>query len=176
MHNTYTETQKFITKESIITALLKLLETHSFQEISITEITKLAGVSRMAFYRNYETKEDIISFYLDDMSIEFFNKFKHVASPSKQVVLFEFFSFFYQKKDFLNILIKADILYLFEYKLSASLFHFFRNIESKSKPEYKSYLARFDSGGLHQVLMEWIKNDTPESPETMASLICQFTC
>ena len=52
--------QNILTKESIFTALMILMEKKDFKEISITEITKKAGVSRMAFYRNYDEKEDII--------------------------------------------------------------------------------------------------------------------
>ena len=47
-------------KECLFTALLILMQSKNFHEITVTELTKKAGVSRMAFYRNYETIEDII--------------------------------------------------------------------------------------------------------------------
>nr|OTP12893.1 hypothetical protein A5888_003474 [Enterococcus sp. 9E7_DIV0242] len=53
-----------ITKESIFTALMILMEKKDFHKISITEVTSKAGVSRMAFYRNYEILEDVITDYL----------------------------------------------------------------------------------------------------------------
>ena len=40
-------------------ALLQLMEEKPFNRISITEITKKAGVSRVTFYRHYTSKEDI---------------------------------------------------------------------------------------------------------------------
>ena len=49
-----------ITKECLQIALMKLMAKKDFDKISITEITTLAGVSRTAFYRNYESKEAII--------------------------------------------------------------------------------------------------------------------
>jgi AcrR family transcriptional regulator len=42
-----------LTKECILTALLRLMEEKPYSSISITDITTLAGVSRMAYYRNY---------------------------------------------------------------------------------------------------------------------------
>ena len=47
---------KRITRECIESALILLLENKSFADISISELVKRAGVSRTAFYRNYESK------------------------------------------------------------------------------------------------------------------------
>ena len=49
-----------ITREALCTALLYLMETKSFDEIRISELTRKAGVSRQAFYRNYSSKQDIV--------------------------------------------------------------------------------------------------------------------
>ena len=49
-----------LTKECIVTALLRLMDTKNYSDISITEITNLAGVSRMAYYRNYKNKDEIL--------------------------------------------------------------------------------------------------------------------
>lgn len=176
MHDSYAETQKKITKESIVTALIKLLESKSFNEITITQITKLAGVSRMAFYRNYYTKEDIIAIYLDDMVTEFYSRFLDLGPTSKYDTLCSFFSFFKERKYFIEILMKSGLIYIFHQKLNSSLLDFFKDIEGKNKPEYGTYLAQFDAGGLYNVLLEWISNNTQESAESMAKLINEFTC
>lgn len=46
--------------DCIYKALLQLMETQPYEEISITDITKKAGVSRMAYYRNYDDKDGIL--------------------------------------------------------------------------------------------------------------------
>lgn len=46
--------------EHINEALFGLLKEKSLNEISISEICETAGVGRMSFYRNYESKEDVI--------------------------------------------------------------------------------------------------------------------
>ena len=53
-----------IVKESITQALLILMESKDFQKITITEIVNKAGVARMSFYRNYDSKEDVILIHL----------------------------------------------------------------------------------------------------------------
>jgi len=50
----------FLTREAIETALLQLLEKKDMAKISISELVKRAGVSRAAFYRNYDSKEEIL--------------------------------------------------------------------------------------------------------------------
>lgn len=43
----------------ITEAFLLLLKKKEYKDITITEICKKAGVTRMSFYRNFESKEDI---------------------------------------------------------------------------------------------------------------------
>ena len=54
-----------IVKESLTDALFKLMSKREFNDITISELSKKAGVSRLSFYRNYNSKEDIIINYLD---------------------------------------------------------------------------------------------------------------
>ena len=49
------------TREKIVNALLTLIKEKPLSTITITELTQLAGVSRMAFYRNFSTKEEVFS-------------------------------------------------------------------------------------------------------------------
>ena len=51
--------------DSIYTALLQIMEKKPYEQISITDITRRAGVSRMAYYRNYESKDEILTKRLD---------------------------------------------------------------------------------------------------------------
>lgn len=44
----------------IYEALIELMRQKPYDEITITDITKKAGVSRMAYYRNYRDKDDIL--------------------------------------------------------------------------------------------------------------------
>ena len=48
------------TQEYIITALLQLLHKKAFAQISVTEVCRKAGVSRMSFYRHFESREDVL--------------------------------------------------------------------------------------------------------------------
>lgn len=49
-----------ITKESLETALLFLLQQKKLSDISISELVLKAGVSRNAFYRHYRSKDELL--------------------------------------------------------------------------------------------------------------------
>ena len=51
------EESNHLTRECLCTAMMRLMSNTPLDRITIAEIVELAGVSRMAFYRNYGTKE-----------------------------------------------------------------------------------------------------------------------
>ena len=57
--------------EYIIEALLLLMKKKEYKDISITEICERAGVTRMSFYRNFDSKEDILKKWLTRITDSF---------------------------------------------------------------------------------------------------------
>ena len=61
-------------KNKIIEVALNLINEKGFDNVSVSEITKEAGVSKGAFYIHFESKEDLIekqiSMYFDDSKLE----------------------------------------------------------------------------------------------------------
>lgn len=49
-----------LTKECLQLALVDLMAEKPFEKITVTELVLKSGVSRQSFYRNYESKEDIL--------------------------------------------------------------------------------------------------------------------
>lgn len=48
-------------------ALFSLMKRKPFQQITVTEICEEAAIGRKTFYRNFESREDVIDFQLDLM-------------------------------------------------------------------------------------------------------------
>ena len=46
-------------RECIVTAMLQLIYKKPLSSITISELTKAAGVSRVTFYRNYASREEV---------------------------------------------------------------------------------------------------------------------
>ena len=55
------------TKQNVVNSLLTLLDEKPMDDITISELTQMAGISRMTFYRNYSCKEDILSEHFKDV-------------------------------------------------------------------------------------------------------------
>lgn len=56
-----------ITRECIQSALVLLMQTKPFEEISVTELVQQAGVSRTAYYHTYKSKEEVLSNMVHDV-------------------------------------------------------------------------------------------------------------
>ncbi|MDQ8819411.1 TetR/AcrR family transcriptional regulator, partial [Streptococcus ruminantium] len=69
-----------LTKESIETALLFLLEKKDLRQISVSELVRKAGVSRNAFYRNYKSKEEILEAYYERTSASLKKKWQNLQA------------------------------------------------------------------------------------------------
>ena len=50
-------------KKAISSALLKVMEIYSYNEITVTQITQEAGLSRKTFYRHFNDKEQVLNYY-----------------------------------------------------------------------------------------------------------------
>ncbi len=55
------------TRRAIIEAFLGLLQVKRFSEITVTDIVTRAGVARMSYYRNFDSKEQVIEAYIDGL-------------------------------------------------------------------------------------------------------------
>ncbi|WP_026882170.1 TetR/AcrR family transcriptional regulator [Clostridium akagii] len=168
--------QNGITKESIFTALMILMEQKNFNEISITELAKKAGVSRMAFYRNYNKMEDIITNYLD----EFLENYAKRILGSEKIDNYEsvriYFAYFRKQDKLINNLNNSNLNYLILERCTGFFHVLFQNSVCKKShfPERDRYTIEFLVGGLYKVLIEWANSGMKESDEEMSKIICDL--
>ncbi len=177
MSEPYSETQKRITKESVFTALMKLLEHRAFSELTITEITKVAGVSRAAFYRNYEKKEDIIIFFLRDLFQNLLVQLQALENKSKLNRIKQFFLYFKEYGDFINILVTAELSHIFYEQFCIYVTGFFESetVKFNNSHFYERYFSQFIASGLFRVLLEWVKDGAVDSIEDMTQFMFEVT-
>lgn len=78
--------------DCIYTALTQLMKTMPYKDITITDITNKAGVSRMAYYRNYKDKDDILVKHVEHSIYELEQKIINGRSLTEEKMLREFIS------------------------------------------------------------------------------------
>lgn len=165
--------ENLFVKECIFTALMQLMENRRFSDITITEITARAGVSRMAYYRNYRKKEEIILFYLDKLFEEYLREISIQQTDVFQSACL-YFSYFRKHDTFLYNLIRSDLTYLILARYDTYLQTIFQNFYccQDFESDTRKYIVEFVSGGLFKILVGWAKDGMLKSDESMARIIC----
>lgn len=153
-----------VTRECLRIAMFKLMGQEPFEKISITELTKCAGVSRVAFYRNYESKEDLV----EDLCQSLFAELKasltsELFSTDRRQWYENFFRTIRANSEYFRIYLKANLRLADEVVLE-SVF------PSDHAKERYSNAAR--EGAFLNVLTEWFRSGMEESDEEMAG-ICE---
>lgn len=62
------------TRQAILKAMVSLLKTESFDDITTIKLAKMAGISRSSFYTHYKDKYEMIDYYQQT----FFHKLEYI--------------------------------------------------------------------------------------------------
>ncbi|HIW22258.1 MAG TPA: TetR/AcrR family transcriptional regulator [Candidatus Dorea intestinavium] len=160
-----------LAKECLITALVQLLHEKKLSEISISELTKKAGVSRMTYYRNYVSKEDIIMKYLAEIFTLYHQEFKQQSDHTNfydMPNMLHCFQYFSAYKDFINTLFLSGLGDLFLSNLTKYILSLWYK-EGDSLTHYYTLLAF--AGSLCSIYLAWMKNDSSLPVEELARII-----
>lgn len=157
-----------IVTESITMALIQLMEKKDFNDISITELTKRAGVGRVSFYRNFEDKKDVLRKYLNDIQYEFMLSRKtnrHDSNFTEYIT--DLFAHLYNYRELAQLLLKADMFYLVKEQFD----YVFDHLKTTGEEEYALF---FLSGGLCNAFYYWASNNFAGSPKEIAENITKY--
>ncbi|PJG82264.1 TetR/AcrR family transcriptional regulator [Caviibacterium pharyngocola] len=155
---------KTVVRESIAGALIKLIETKKFDEISISEITAMAGVGRISFYRHFESKEAVLIDYLQVTTFPFVAEKLAIKQNTHHIFLGIFHSI-NQVGDVVDLLYKNNLSHIFLNYIHACC---------GAKPELDNQTAYHNSlimGFVFGALDEWIRRGRVESAEEMAEKV-----
>ena len=163
-----------LAKECIVTALIELMKTRDYASITITDLAKKAGVSRMAYYRNYTSKEDIISSFADEVGSAIHEK---LASLMPRASVFDyFFELFAQLGAYSDLVLTAFHGGLGE------LIHtqITKNMALTFPPEGSTLIDKYRhvylAGAFFNIFVEWLENGKKESVAQIAQLCCSLSC
>lgn len=166
------------TKKAIQEAMVTLLKTESFDDITTIKIAKEAGISRSSFYTHYKDKFELI----DSCQQTLFNQVEYIFEKhegNKEQAFLEIFEFL-KRERLLSALISANGTREFQAFIvnKVRIFintdfqnRFGREEFSTVEKEYSSIYFSFAFFGLCQ---SWIANGKKESPRQMTNLILKL--
>lgn len=151
--------------EHITEAVLELMKNQNINEISISQICEEAGVGRASFYRNFESKEDVIRKYLAKLLKEWGTEFEDRGDPS------------YFSESLLKHYYKYRDVYLMIYqqRLSELIYETIRwatKIE-EAQSNVERYVKSMTAGMIFGWVDEWLRQGMPETPEEIILLFEQ---
>lgn len=160
-----------LTQEYIYGAFLQLLEKKNYDNISVCEICNKAGVSRMSFYRNFESKEDLTFKGIDRIAKTMANNIEKLNTKNLFTITQEIFTISKKYKSALFAIEDSQISKVLKDMIITDL-------QSKSPIDYinktSKYIPIFYFSSIVSVLIEWLRSDTGETPEEMATLITKL--
>lgn len=149
----------------ITMAMIDLLEKKPIHEIPIRELCNKAEVGRTSFYRNFETKEDILKNHIEAMLKEWEEHIKGNTIKSLKEAIYQLFLHLEKNKEFYNLIYKRGLLYLMKDHI-LDLFGF--NPKQELVKAYaSSYVAFFIYGWIEV----WFRRGMIDSPEEIASYL-----
>lgn len=156
--------------EALAIALIQLMERKDVAQITISEIVKLAGVSRSSFYRNFESKEELLCEYIIGLYHDYFNseKMREHASGTldKRSFMLPRFRFIKEHRNIFSALYENDMLYYFFAQTESDLILFLCGQREDLSPYHRSML----SGACAGVVRKWIENGFEETEEEMTDI------
>ncbi len=156
-------------------ALLSLMEERAFKNIGITDIAKRADLSRRTFYRIFETKEDILIYYTDELYGEFLQLLNRETDRRFVVTVRLYFQFWYRHRNFLGLLRQSEMLpfMMNQYtRLFPKVFQMQKGDHPLSHDEEAlSYAMAFSAGGLLSILLKWAEDGMDKTPEEIMKLM-----
>ena len=158
----------------MVQALMQLLQTKSLSNITISELTERAGVSRMTYYRNYNSMDEIFISYLKDL-VDAYRQ-DVAAWPDKgnyndyrnMLLGYEYFDHY---REFIACLVNTGLGHLLLQALDSYILDTYYT-EDKGRDFY--YTLRAFSGSLYNIYVTWIMENSMESAEEIVSIICKI--
>ncbi len=161
-----------LTIESIQQAMNELLQTKSFKEITILDIVKKAGVSRSAFYRNYNSKEEVLQSIVHDSFAKVAEDLKANIDPTDRNfwrhMMIESIE---QCRKFYNIH-KADAWQ--GDTLLQCMNDYFGDMVLNYAIVGDEMQMRFWMGGMFNVVQYWLDSGMKETPDELAEQLLRY--
>ena len=155
-------------QEKIEKVFVQLLQTKEINNITVSDICKLAKVNRSTFYANYIDIKDLVEKLHSRMINDFFNIYAEEVSLGKHS--YDFLKLFKHIKNnqlFYKTYFKLGIDYMWDssYNIKDKMIKWYGN------SNYSEYHIIFFRAGINAVIQKWLNNGCKESPEEIEKII-----
>lgn len=162
-------------KKWIINSLLKLMHQKPYNQISIKEIMENADLSRQTFYLNFNSKDEVLNTYLEQLVKESFSIMPEEKFNYTHKDLFSTpFHYWDKHSNIIELLLKNHIVFaLHDIFIKTLAEHAKEKIPNLIEgPDYKlRYFIEFLAGAFLNVIILWINDGKIIPVEELADML-----
>lgn len=159
-----------LTRECIEAALVLLMRDSEYSAISITDIIRKAGVSRSSYYRNYSSKEDILTNVFNRAAETIVNALSGELVTQNRISSYRvIFEKVRESSRLFEIIQMAGMVDKFQMAVNEK---YLQAVNADSSVEYYRVLSWI--GSIFNIIFGWIRRGYRETPEQMARVCSQF--
>ena len=168
------------TRKALQIALLELLEKKPFVKIQIKELAAQADLSRHAFYSHFETKEELLFSYVDDVFEKIISEISRNFEQEEKVdirqIFTKSFELWRENERMLRYVMQVEnkdwVIARIRLHAAAMLDIFIKTqgLTPLNHPQL-DYIIDFLSGGGYMLIKRWMKESMVYEPVEMAILI-----
>lgn len=153
----------------MIDALLSLLKTKEYSAITIKDITSKAGISRLTFYRNFESKEDIIRYHMERGFRKYMEELRTVPDLELRQMIALCFQNWEKHKVDIQMLTSQNLGWLLREPFETFLQAVLKQMELEEK--YTYFQIQFLIGGMFSDMLAWLNDTQGRKPDDIAQEI-----
>lgn len=158
-------------KDYLTTALLQLLEKNTYSSINVSQVVRRAGVSRMAFYRNFDSLDDVLFDHFSAIISERFADIILYIPPAEKLKSLEAFFKDFAKE--LEMSVSQGYEPIIRQVFNENMQSFYNSLPlfDDIKEPQKRYYIKFMSDGVYSIWREWLISDQKESLDMIHQLL-----
>lgn len=147
-------------------ALFRLMESRPYNEITVSDIAKKAGVGRATFYRYFSSKEDVIGYFLNRTGAEFSSEqiYRPRSVEDYKDIIKRVLSYIKKYRSRLKLLCNARLEYIYFDFVNTALSEHFRGDLDNDNP----YQAAGYAGAISNITMLWVTNDCADDESVVS--------
>lgn len=154
-------------------ALFLLMEEQPWSKITITDIVKKAGLSRLTFYRHFASKEETLLTWFDDLFAKYHEELKRQSDIlNLETALCKCFTYWNGARKEVQLLVQHDIAGLLQPCFSRYLRD---TLGMEALGVHTSHIQRcFIEGGLFSIMLDWAFSPAPATPQELTDHVLKL--
>jgi AcrR family transcriptional regulator len=158
------------TKEWLFLALVELSNEMDFEKITVSRLTKKAGIARQTFYRNYTNIKDILEERHQQIVSKSFGLLKQ-EDLTLIISVRTLVNKWSKNKDFFVLMDKANLLAPSIENVRGESKIIIKALKKSATDDEIEFLDLFLGGGIHSILMSWAQGRLKLHDEDMVERI-----